>query len=55
MIWSICETIGQLAQGSWVCTGMFTQDDPDIVIKDALDKPKMFIISKLSFSEVEAR
>ena len=53
MIWSICETTGSLAQGSCLCTGILTQDDPDTVVKDALDTHKMYIISKLSFSRMK--
>lgn len=52
MTWSICETAGSLAQGSCL-SGIFTQDDPDIVVIDALDTHKMYIISKLLFARIK--
>lgn len=47
------ETTGSLAQGNCLCTGIFIQADPDIVVKHVLDIHKIYVTSKLSFSRMK--
>lgn len=43
MMWSACEVAGSLAQGSCLCTDIITRDDPELVVKDALDVHKVYV------------